>query len=257
MKFTIKINLIFASILFSVLQSNAQEKTNRVLIFSKTAGYHHASIPAGIAAIMKLGIQDHFLVDTTTNSNYFCDDSLKHYSAVIFLSPSGNILDTAQKTDFKRFIEAGGGFMGIHAASTPEKAWTWYGHLVGAVFVNHPEPQTGNVIVADHQNNATKHLPEQFSWKDEWYNFRDIQPDLHVLLQADESSYKGGTNGKDHPLAWYHEYDGGRSFYTALGHFDEAYTNPLFIKHIEAGILYAIGDNITVDYSNVKTASLK
>lgn len=247
---------LFLTISCSLSVCLAQPAVPRVLVFSKTAKYHHESIPAGIAAIKRLGIKDHFLVDTTTSTVYFCDDSLKHYAALIFLSPSGNFLDTTQKTDFKRYIEAGGGYMGIHGASTPEKEWTWYGQLVGAVFVNHPEPQTGMVIVADADNNATRNLPAKWTRKDEWYNFRDIQPDLHILLKADESSYKGGTNGKDHPLAWYHNFDGGRSFYTALGHFDEAYVDPLYLSHIEAGILYAIGSHVVLDYGKVKTARI-
>ena len=150
---------LFLTISCSLSVCLAQQAVPRVLVFSKTAKYHHESIPAGIAAIKKLGIKDHFLVDTTTSTVYFCDDSLKHYAALVFLSPSGNFLDTAQKTDFKRYIEAGGGYMGIHGASTPEKEWTWYRQLVGAVFVNHPEPQIGIVIVADPNNNATRSLP--------------------------------------------------------------------------------------------------
>jgi type 1 glutamine amidotransferase len=235
----------------------AQAQTKRVLVFSKTARYHHESIPDGIKAIQKIGSEDGFAVDTTTNSKLFNETNLKRYATVIFLNTSGDVLDTVQKTDFRRYIEAGGGYMGIHCASSTEKSWKWYGQLVGAVFTDHPEPQPGMINVVDHQNPSTAQLPTRWAWKDEWYNFRDIQPDIHVLFMADESSYKGGKNGPQHPSAWYHEFDGGRSFYTALGHFPEAYVNPLFVKHIREGIKYAIGNNVKLDYSKVRTTRIK
>lgn len=234
------------------------QTNKRVLLFTKTAGYHHASIPAGVKAFQLIGQQNHWEMDTTTNSEYFTEANLKKYAAVVFLNTSGNVLDTVQKTELQRYIEAGGGYLGIHCASSTEKSWVWYGHLVGAVFTKHPEPQDGVINIIDHSNPATAYLPARWAWKDEWYNFRDIQKDnIHVLLMADESSYKGGENGPYHPLAWYHEYDGGRAFYTALGHFDAAYTIPLFVKHLQAGLQYAIGKNGKLNYAKVKTLSLQ
>lgn len=249
-----KKTMITLLILTNALLLQAQNK--RILVFSKTARYHHESIPDGIKAIQKIGGENHFAVDTTTNSALFNEANLKKYAAVIFLNTSGDVLDTVQKTDFRRYIEAGGGYMGIHCASSTEKNWVWYGHLVGAVFTDHPEPQEGVIKVTDHQNPASAQLPARWPWKDEWYNFRDIQPGLHVLFMADETSYKGGKNGADHPLAWYHPYDGGRSFYTALGHFPEAYVNPLYVKHLREGIKYATGNNIKLNYTKVKTARI-
>jgi type 1 glutamine amidotransferase len=231
-------------LLFSVCLTTAiaQPLRPRVLIFSKTNGYHHASIPDGIAAIIQLGKEHGFDADTTTNTAWFTADTLSHYAALVFLSPSGDLFTPEQKTAFQQYIRGGGGFAGIHAASTPEKSWTWYGHLVGAVFNGHPpDPVPGTIIVADHDHAATRHLSERWKWKDEWYNFRNIVPGLHVLLKADETSYQGGTHGPNHPLAWYHAYDGGRAFYTALGHLPEAYQDPLFLQHISGGIQYAIG----------------
>jgi type 1 glutamine amidotransferase len=239
-------------LLAATLLVNAQA-VKHVLVFSKTARYHHESIPAGIKAIERLGSENNFTVYATTDSNYFTDDNLKKYAAVIFCNTSGNVLSPVQKAAMERYIQAGGGFMGIHCASSTEKEWTWYGHLVGAVFIGHPEPQEGVIDVVDRKNPSTKQLPARWNWKDEWYNFKDIQPDLHVLFKADETTYKGGTNGANHPLAWYHEFDGGRSFYTALGHFDAAYVDPLYVKHILAGIQYAMGKNVVLDYSKAKS----
>lgn len=214
----------------------------KVLIFSKTARYYHESIPDGIAAIRKLGIGHNFIVDDTIDSSAFNDQNLMKYAAVIFLSPSGNILDSTGKAALQKFIRSGKGFVGIHAASTIEKDWSWYGQLVGGVFTGHPEPQQAIIQVSDKKNKATEHLPRYWTRKDEWYNFRNIQKDLHILLTVDEKTYKGGENGENHPIAWYHEFDGGRAFYTALGHFREHYSDSLFLKHILEGIEYAIKD---------------
>jgi type 1 glutamine amidotransferase len=227
---------------YTAVTAYAQQAIPKILLFSKTNSYQHASIPDGIAAITKLGRENGFETDTTTNTAWFTADTLKKYAALVFLSPTGQLFTPTQKAAFVQYIHNGGGFAGIHAASTPEKEWTWYGQLVGAVFNGHPpQPVNGAIVVADTANAATRHLPKRWLWKDEWYNFRNIAPDIHVLLKADESTYEGGTNGPDHPLAWYHPFEGGRSFYTALGHLPAAYSDPLFTKHILAGILYAIG----------------
>jgi type 1 glutamine amidotransferase len=233
------ITILLSTIL--CLQSGAQTSSKKVLVFSKTTGYHHQSIPAGIAAITKLGAVNGFGVDTTTNTDLFTDGNLKQYAALIFLSTSGNLFDTVQKESLMRYIRDGGGFVGIHGASTSDKDWGWYGRLVGAVFTDHPKPQTANILVVDSTSPATRHLPRPWQRVDEWYNFKETPTGVHVLLCAGEHSYEGGKMGAYHPLAWYHNFEGGRSFYTALGHFDEAYSDPLFLKHLEKGIEWAMG----------------
>lgn len=235
----------------------AQKKQPRVLVFSKTARYYHESIPAGMKAIMQLGKEHRFGVDTSTNPAVFSEENLKQFAAVVFVSPGGDVLDTAQQADFERFIQAGGGYVGIHAATTMEYGWPWYGRLAGAFFNGHPEPQDGVVMVTDTTNAATRHLPRQWKRYDEWYNFKEQVVDVQVLLTVDESTYKGGKHGAYHPVAWYHEYDGGRAFYTALGHFDAAYVDPLFLQHLLAGIQYAIGKNLKLDYRKAKTARIR
>jgi type 1 glutamine amidotransferase len=245
--------LILLLLAMGYVNCDAQQPAKRVLIFAKTAKYHHESIPDGIKAIQKLGAANNFSVDTTTNSALFTDDNLKRYAAVIFLSTSGNVLDTAQKISFVRYIEAGGGYMGIHGASTSDKDWAWYGNLVGAVFTDHPEPQDAVIVITDPKDPATKNLPPRWAHKDEWYNFRQLPQGVHVLFTVDESTYKGGKHGSYHPLAWYHPYDGGRAFYTAIGHFSDFYADPLFLNHLLAGINYAMGNHVVLNYSKVKT----
>jgi type 1 glutamine amidotransferase len=213
----------------------------KVLVFSKTAGFHHASIAVGIPAIIKLGRENNFDVDTTTNSAKFTAANLKQYAAVIFLSTTGDVLNDEQQKAFEQYIHSGGGFVGVHAATDTEYGWPWYGDLVGAYFKSHPKQQEATLNVIDRNFIATKHLPAAWKRFDEWYNFKYIAKGLHVLITIDEKSYTGGKNGSNHPMSWYHEYDGGRAFYTELGHRDESYTEPLYLQHLLGGIKYAIG----------------
>ena len=213
----------------------------KVLIFSKTAGFHHNSIAVGIPAIIKLGQENNFDVDTTTNSAKFTTENLKQYAAVIFLSTTGDVLNDEQQKAFEQYIKSGGGFVGVHAATDTEYGWPWYGDLVGAYFKSHPKQQEAVLHVVDRNFIATKHLPAEWKRFDEWYNYKYIAKNLHVLITIDEKSYTDGENGDNHPMAWYHEYDGGRAFYTELGHTDESYADPLYLQHLLGGIKYAIG----------------
>lgn len=233
---------------------NKRSGEPRVLIFTRTADFVHDNIPAAKVAFMKLFSENKILADTTSDPSYFNEDSLKNYSAVVFLNTTGNVLDNHQEAAFERYIQAGGGFMGIHAATDTEYDWGWYGRLVGAYFNGHPEQQEAVIRVVDKDHESTKHLPTEWKRKDEWYNFKKINPDIKVLLTIDESTYKGGTNGENHPMAWYHEFDGGRSFYTELGHVVESFSDENYLKHILGGIKYAIGDNEELDFGKAKTA---
>lgn len=225
----------------------------RILIFSKTAGYRHESISAGKTALIKLGKENGFIVDTTENENFFNEDSLKKYSAVVFLNTTGNVLNSPQQTSFERYIQAGGGYAGIHAAADTEYDWAWYGKLAGGYFLSHPKIQDASLDVLDRSHSSTKHLSEKWLRKDEWYNYKELNPEVKVLINLDEKSYEGGANGNPHPIAWYHEFDGGRAFYTGMGHTNESYTDAAYLKHLLGGIKYAMGNNTALNYSKAKT----
>lgn len=220
--------------------SPKKEKT-KVLVFSLTKAYHHASIPAGIAAIQQLGLANHFEVDTTTDAALFTARNLRKYGAVIFMSTTGDVLNETQQEAFVQYIHSGGGYVGVHAASDTEFDWPWYNRLVGAYFKSHPKQQEAVLTIVDSTHASTRHLPHNWKRKDEWYNFKDIQPNLHILITIDEKSYTGGENRENHPMAWYHAFEGGRAFYTALGHTNESYADPLFLQHLLGGIRYAVG----------------
>ena len=214
---------------------------NKVLVFSKTNGYRHQSIEAGIEAIKKLGSENNFTVYATEDSLYLTDANLKNYKTIIFLSTTGTVLGKAQEMALQNFIHHGGGWVGIHAATDCEYEWPWYVKMAGASFLSHPQQQEASIMVVDSTNISTKHLPRIWKRKDEWYNFKNLNPNVTVLLKIDESSYTGGKNGVDHPMAWYQNYEGGKVFYTELGHTIESYSDPLYLQHILGGIKYSMG----------------
>ena len=218
-------------------------------------GYKHASIPKGIATIQKLGKENGFEVDTTKNASLFTDENLRQYSAIVFLSTTGNILEHYQEAAFERYIQSGGGFVGIHAATDTEYDWGWYNKLVGGQFLSHPAgTPNSDFIVKDNSFIATRHFKDSiWNRNDELYNFKNLNKEVKVLITVDESTYEGGENGSFHPMSWYHEFDGGRAFYTAAGHTDESFSEEKFVKHILGGIQYAIGENLNLDYSKATT----
>ncbi len=246
--------LVFAMLVALGVSCDSTKEEVRVLVFSKTAGYRHESIGSGIEALRKLGQKQGFIVDTTENASQFNEENLVRYKAVIFLNTTGDVFNQEQQNDFERFIQAGGGYVGVHAATDTEYDWPWYGKLVGAYFESHPSNpnvKKGEYFVVDKNHTATDSLPERFERSDEFYSFRNISNDIKVLVKIDEKTYTGGTNGDNHPMAWYHEYDGGRAFYTAMGHTDETYNEALFLKHLAGGIEYVLGGDepVKLNYS--------
>ncbi len=231
----------FPCLLIVLFAAQPAKQKPAVLIFSKTNGYRHESIPTGIKAIKKLGKANGFTVDATEDSLMFTKDNLKKYAAVIFLSPTGKVFGPEQEAALQDYIEQGGGYMGIHAATDCEYNWPWYGKLAGAYFKSHPSQQKAELIIVDKNSPATAGMPDTWVRKDEWYNFKDLNPDVTVLIKIEESSYKGGENGANHPMAWYHKVSNGRAFYTELGHTEESYADPVYLKHILGGIEYAMG----------------
>lgn len=256
-------SLLFLLVLLGVGLASCSKKREgqpKVLIFSKTAGFYHESIPNGIAAIQKLGAENGFAVDTTKNAELINEENLAQYAAVIFLSTTGDVLDHYQEADFERYIQSGGGFVGIHAAADTEYEWGWYGRLVGGYFSDHPginDPhpnvQPGKITKTGEKHPSVDFLPESWERTDEWYSYKKVNPNTKKLLMLDEASYQGGADMGEHPIAWYHDFDGGRAYYTGGGHTKESYEEADFLKHLLSGIQYAIGENEELDYSKAKS----
>lgn len=242
-----------------LLASCSKQETPNLLVFSKTAGFRHSSIEPGQEALKMMAEEQGWNIEFSENDSMFYEKTLRKFHAVVFLNTTGDILNPEQQNNFERFIQAGGGYVGIHAATDTEYDWPWYGKLAGAYFKSHPNNpnvKEGEYYVVDHNHAACDSLPDRFTREDEFYNFNDINPDINVLVKIDETSYTGGENGDDHPMVWYHEYDGGRAFYTGMGHTDESFSEPLFLNHLLGGLRYALGGEKKVaplDYSKVST----
>ncbi|MDG9717803.1 ThuA domain-containing protein [Streptomyces sp. DH24] len=208
----------------------------RLLVYTRTTDYRHDSIPAAVAALRTLGDFD----VTATEDPAALEAPLDAFAAVVFLSTSGEVLTPPGRDRLTAYVDAGGGFVGVHAAACTEYDWPHYGELLGARFDRHPALQPGKAVVEDRDHPATRHLPAVWHFTDEWYDFRtNPRPAVRVLVSADETSYEGGGMGEDHPLAWCREQGRGRVFYTALGHTSEAYRDPDFRSHLLGGITWA------------------
>jgi type 1 glutamine amidotransferase len=217
-----------------------------VLIFSKTAGWHHESINAGVTAVQHLAQKHHFSVFWTEDAGrVFNDKELGKYEAVVFLLTTGDVLNDEQQAAFERYIRSGRGFVGIHSASDTEYKWDWYTGMVGHMFRRHPAIQTATVKVENRDFPGMDRFAPRFLFTDEWYEFDASRSKaLRYLLSIDELSYEPTAERRKeqstlHPLSWYQEYDGGRAFYTALGHLPETYSDQAFLHHLYGGIYWA------------------
>jgi len=207
-----------------------------VLVFTRTAAFRHPSIVAGIEAVTAIGAEEGFAVEATEDAATFTDDRLARFGVVVWLSTSGDVLDDAQQTAFERWVRAGGAYVGVHAAADTEYDWPFYGGLVGAWFASHPAPHPDTLVVTDRSHPSTAHLGPTWDRTDEWYSFRTPpRAGAHVLLT------RTGPDGVAQPLAWCGPYEGGRSWYTALGHDAEAFGDPAFRRHLAGGITSVAG----------------
>jgi type 1 glutamine amidotransferase len=218
-------------------------RLENVLVFTRTTGFRHDSIEAGVDALRRLGVDSGFSVERTEDPADFSDDNLARFDVVCWLNTDSDVLGEAEQGAFERYIRAGGGWVGVHAAAASEYGWPWYGQLLGAYFLGHPAIQPARVEVESPDHPSTAHLPPSFVAQDEWYSFRtNPRSTVQVLLTLDESSYGVGDLAMgDHPIAWYHEFDGGRAWYTALGHPIDVYADPLFTRHLLGGLRWAAG----------------
>jgi len=247
MKISLTLSILL-TISLTCFASFVQAKQFKVLVFSKTDGWHHKAINEGVTGLRTLAKKHHFAMEWHEDASRINDENLKQFDAIIFLLTTGNILNNKQQQAMEKFIQSGKGFVGIHSAADTEYQWPWYQKLVGRYFIIHPEIQTAKLKVESRNLPGLEAMPNELLWTDEWYQFSEVQTDnLHYLLSVDESSYnpnadwgnvKGQGMGNFHPIAWYHNYDGGRSFYTGLGHLPAIYENSLFLSHLYGGIYW-------------------
>lgn len=257
--------ILLASFQMKPQKKSGNFKGKKILIFTKNGkGYVHENIPASIAAFQKLGAEMNIVVDTTTNSALFTDANLKNYDAIIFSNTNNDVFDTEeQKIAFMHYVEAGGGIMAVHSASGTERNWKWFKLMLGATFLRHPPFQSFTVHVLDKNHPATKNLPASWTTNDECYFFKEFNPAIKVLLFSDISTIKEKDDGKNitpdtfgnrNPCCWCNEFDGGRIWYSALGHDKNDYSNPAYLAHIIEGLKWVL-DRGKLDYKKAYATS--
>jgi len=222
------------------------EQPLKILVFSKTDGYRHTSISAGIKMLFDQNKQQNWVVTATEDPAVFTDSFLAGFDVAVFLNPSGNAIHDEGQVAFEKFMKSGKGFVGIHAAADHEYDWPFYGELVGAYFKTHPPAQQGTVIFESYDHPAMEPFKgmESYTTFDEWYTYRENpRNNANVLAVLDENSIKEYKNDDwrmgDHPLIWWNDKDGIRSFYTVFGHTAEAFQDEKVIVHIKNAINWA------------------
>jgi len=233
------------------LFAGCQKDEKRVLIYTKNGeGYVHENIAASVAALEKICGEEGILFEVSDDPSVFTPENLSRYNALIFSNTNNKGFDSdAQKSAFQEYIRDGGGFVAIHSSNATARDWPWYWSMVGGKFIRHAPHQEFDVLVTDASHPSTAHLPERWTVKDECYYSFQLNPDIHVLLSADMSTvedegkaaYPGETFGQLFPLCWCHEFEGGRQWYTALGHDPWFYEDPLYVEHLRGGVLWAMG----------------
>ena len=219
----------------------AQSELPHILVFTKTMAFRHKNIPDGIHALRDIG-KSVFVVDQTEDAGAFTTENLKRFCVVVFFSTTGNVLNTEQQKAFEQYIHSGGGFVGIHAASDTEYDWPWYGQLVGAWFKDHTKVILATVRREDTTHISTVEFPDAWKREDEWYRFRtNPRENVRVLVTVNDQDLGEVTMNGDHPISWMHEFEGGRAWYTAMGHTKESFFEEDFRKHVRGGIVWAMG----------------
>ena len=222
----------------------------KVLIYTKNGkGYVHKNIQASVKCLKKICEQHGWDYEVTDDASVFTREKISTFDVLVFSNTNNETFDTKeQKQVFKDYIQGGGGFVGIHSACGSERKWPWFWKNIGCKFVRHPKLQPFTMKVIDQTHISTAHLGDTWQWEDECYFMNELNPAMKVLLAVDlrtiednkKDEYPGRIFGDYFPLAWYMEFDGGRQWYTALGHKNEHYEDANYIKHLAGGIQWAM-----------------
>lgn len=248
-----KILIVLSLISLSAYSQNVNWKRVKVLVYTKNGkGYVHENIPFAARAIQRLGQQHGFSVDTTSKPEVMTEANLKQYNALIFTSTNNDVFDTdAQRLAFRRYVEAGGGFVGIHSVTGTERNWTWFKRMMGGTFLWHPKFQLFRLRVLATEHPSMQGVPAVWEKQDECYFLKELSPGPTVIMASDLTSLNpaeaekikasAGTYATLYPSAWYYDFDGGHTWVTQLGHDKKDYEEPVFLNHIFQGLRYVVG----------------
>lgn len=229
--------LLIILFLCTLFLNACKEYDTHILVFTKTEGFRHDCIPVAKKCLKNICGTNEWKFVSSEDAGIFNKEQLQKFDVVVFLNTTGDILNEAQQSAFEKYIRNHGAFLGIHAAADTEHDWFWYGNLVGTYFKSHPEIQKAEIVVKDSSHVCCNHFPKDWQPIDEWYNFKS-QPhsNCQIVLELNEASYTGGEMNGNHPITWWQNYDGGRAFYTGLGHTKEIYKDPIFIQHLDSAL---------------------
>jgi type 1 glutamine amidotransferase len=242
-------------------------KKTRVLVYTKNGkGFVHDNIPSAIAAFKKMGTDHGFAVDVSEDPSVFTDENLGKYDALVFASTNNEVFDTdAQKVAFMRYIQSGGGFMGVHSAIGTERKWTWFKMMIGGTFSWHAKFQQFSVQVIDPKHPSMANVPKVWTREDECYFSKEIYPGIKTLMAHDVSSLKivndtiltknQGSFGNNYPAVWYQHFDGGHIWFTSLGHHMRDYAEPVFVNHLYEGLRWVVSQSGRRDLSKAYATS--
>jgi uncharacterized protein len=245
-------------------QLNVDWKKVRVLVYTKNGqGYVHDNIPAAVTCIQKLGKEYGFTVDTSASASVMTEDNLKKYTVLIFASTNNDVFDTdAQRLAFRRYMEAGGGFVGIHSVTGTERNWKWFKMMLGGTFAWHAKFQKYDLKVIDPTHPSMQSMPMVWTKEDECYFEKELYPGTKSILAHNITTLNisdtaernliiknAGGYSEFYPAAWTHDFDGGHAWITVLGHDKKDYSDFMYVKHILQGIYYVAGTVKKLNYS--------
>ncbi len=249
MKQKILLLLVLCYSIFTVTAKDTKQKSEQplhILLFSKTNGYRHSSISSGIKMLYDQSKKQHWIITATEDSTLIGDNFLSQFDVAVFINPTGNAIGEEEQTAFEKFMKSGKGFVGIHAAADCEYDWPFYGKLIGGYFLTHPPAQKATIVFENTDHPAMKPFKgmKTYTTVDEWYSYKENpRPNVHVLAHLDENTIKKSKNDEwkmgDHPIIWWNDDNGMRSFYTVFGHTHEAFQDEKVIEHITNAINWA------------------
>ena len=262
----------FSSLVFTTVcaQNNFNWKKVSVLVYTKNGkGYVHDNIPSAVACIQQFGKKYGFRVDTSSNTSVMNESNLKQYTMLIFPSTNNDVFDNdEQRLAFRRYVEAGGGFVGIHSVTGTERNWKWFKMMLGGTFSWHAKFQTFNVKIVDPSHPSVQGLPNTWSKGDEFYFAKELYPGPKVLMAHDITSLdttdaaqkanivkNAGGYAELYPSVWTYDFDGGHTWVTTLGHDKKDYSDPLYMQHLLQGIRYVASRYVSIDFKKAYATS--
>ena len=222
-----------------------------VMLVVQTAGWQHESTFNAIPAMERLAKRHDFKLVLKQRAMPVTAEQLADVDALVMINTTGDVFSDDEQAAIEQFVRSGKGWVGVHAAADTEYDWKWYTDMVGHMFYIHPHVQTAMVDVHDTSFPGMTGWAKRRMWTDEYYEYLDgaRKPHLNYLITVDEKTYTTDANwgpgkvakghGDFHPVSWYHEYDGGRAWYTNFGHVPATFEDPDFLHHLYGGIFWA------------------